>query len=145
MSTDVRPNDIVLVRVGPHLLQARLELETAPKTCAAFTALLPLTLNLIHARWSGECGWAPLGDTGLRVAPENATRYPGPGQVLVYTGEISEPEILLPYGAAAFASKAGPLAGNHVMTIVDGRDVLAQIGVALLWRGSLPISFQRDG
>jgi len=134
----------LLVRIGPHQFRARLELEAAPKTCAAFVALLPLTLSLIHARWSGECGWAPLGDTGLRVAPENATRYPGPGQLLVYTGEISEPEILVPYGAAAFASKAGPLAGNHIMTIVEGQDVLTQVGEALLWRGSLPIAFLRE-
>lgn len=139
-----RTSDRLRVRIGSHLLGARLELSRAPKSCAAFTALLPLKLSLIHARWSGECGWAPLGDTGLRIAPENATRYPHPGQVLVYAGEISEPEVLVPYGAAAFASKAGPLAGNHVMTITDQRDLLAQIGEALLWRGALPIIFERE-
>jgi hypothetical protein len=139
-----RTRDRLRVRIGSHLLRARLELSMAPKSCSAFTALLPLKLSLIHARWSGECGWAPLGDTGFRIAPENATRFPRPGQVLVYAGEISEPEILVPYGAAAFASKAGPLAGNHVMTITDQGDLLAQIGEALLWRGALPITFERE-
>jgi hypothetical protein len=136
--------DHIRIRIGPHVLRARLERAAAPESCAAFAAVLPLTLGLIHARWSGECAWAPLGDTGLRLAPENATRYPRPGEILIYTGEISEPEILVPYGAAAFASKAGPLAGNHVMTVIDQGDVLAAIGEALLWRGALPITFERE-
>jgi hypothetical protein len=136
--------DQVRIRIASHVLHARLELAAAPRSCAAFTAALPLTLSLIHARWSGECAWAPLGDTGLRLAPENATRYPRPGEILIYTGEISEPEILLPYGAAAFASKAGPLAGNHIMTVTDHNDLLAEIGDALLWRGALPITFERE-
>ena len=145
MPPELEPtNDRLLVRIGPHLLRARLENSMAPKSCAAFTAVLPLRLSLIHARWSGECGWASLGDTGLCIAPENATRYPQPGQVLLYTGEISEPEILVPYGAAAFASKAGPLAGNHVVTIIDEGNLLPQIGRALLWRGSMPIIFERQ-
>jgi Protein of unknown function (DUF3830) len=139
-----RTGEFVRIRIGAHVLRSRLELVAAPKSCAAFAALLPLTLSLIHARWSGECGWAPLGDTGLRVAPENATRYPQPGEILIYTGEISEPEILVPYGAAAFASKAGPLAGNHLMTVLDQSELLQEIGEALLWHGALPITFERE-
>lgn len=124
--------------------RSRSRSASAPKSYAAFTALLPLRLRLIHAWWSGECGWASLGDTGPCIALENATRYPQPGQVLLYTGEISEPEILAPYGNADFASKAGPLAGGHVVTITDEGNLLPQIGRALLWRGSLPIIFERE-
>jgi hypothetical protein len=138
-----RTRDRLRVRIGSHLLRAHLEVSMAPNSCAAFVAKLPLKLSPIHAPWSGEWGWAPLGDTRLRIAPENATSYPRPGQVLVYAGEISEPEILVPYGAA-FASKAGPLAGNHVMTITDQGELLQQIGEALLWRGALPIMFERE-
>ena len=143
MEQDER-RDSLLVEIGTHRLRARLETGLAPKTSAAFVALLPLKLSLIQARWSGECGWAPLGEKGIRMAPENATCYPRPGQVLAYTGDVSEPELLVPYGAAAFASKAGALAGNHFLTILDADAVLKQIGEALLWRGALPIAFRRD-
>jgi hypothetical protein len=62
--------------------------------------------------------------------------------ILIYAGDLSEAEILLPYGAAAFASKAGPLAGNHILTISDGANLLPEVGETLLWKGSLPIVFE---
>ena len=57
-------------------------------------------------------------------------------------GEISEPELLVPYGAAAFACKDGPLSGNHVITIDEGAEALPAIGQDLLWRGALPIALE---
>jgi hypothetical protein len=36
------------------------------------------------------------------------------GEILLYAGPISEPEMLIPYGPGAFACRAGALAGNHV-------------------------------
>lgn len=131
------------LKIGTQSLVARLELEAAPATCAAFLAMLPLERTLLHARWSGECGWAPLGELGYRLAPENATRYPAPGQILLYAGDLSEAEILIPYAAAAFACKAGELAGNHVLTITDGAQHLPAIGRQLLWEGALPVTFER--
>ena len=35
---------------------------------------------------------------------------------------MSETEILFPYGRCAFASKAGLLPANHLMTIIEGRE-----------------------
>ena len=137
-----RPAEFVRLRIGSHALVARLEREAAPRSCQTFLQTLPLNRSLLHARWSGECGWAPLGDVSYRLAPENATRYPRPGQILLYAGELSEPEILIPYGSAAFASKAGPLAGNHILTITEGTETLTEIGHALLWHGSMPILFE---
>jgi len=133
------------IRVGRRVIVARLEWRAAPQSCAALTAVLPLRLSLLHARWSGECGWAPLADTPIQVDRENLLRRPRPGQILLYAGAVSEPEILLPYGAAAFACKDGPLDGNHVATVVKGVEHLPEIGRTLLWRGARPVVFEAGG
>jgi hypothetical protein len=62
--------------------------------------------------------------------------------VLLYPGGISETEILLAYGGVAFASKMGPLAGNHFMTITEGREILADLGKLVLWQGAQEIAFE---
>jgi len=120
---------------------ARLEDGTAPATVAAFRRLLPLESRLIQARWSGQAAWIPFGELDVGVGPENATSYPAPGEVLLYPGGLSETEILFPYGPTCFASKAGQLAGNHFLTIVEGLDALAVLGDKVLWEGAQPISF----
>jgi len=74
---------------------ARLEEEAAPETVAAFRGLLPLESRIIHVRWSGEGGWIPWGDLDLGLGPENATRYPSPGELIIFPGGISEAELLL--------------------------------------------------
>ena len=107
---------------------------------AAFRKLLPYRQRLIHARWSGEAGWVPLGDFRLGVGAENATERPAPGQILFYPGGISETEILFPYGVSRFASKDGPLAGNHFLSVVEGP--LSELGRLILWEGAQPISFE---
>ncbi len=120
---------------------ARLEEEAAPHTVAAFRRLLPLRSRLIQARWSGQSAWIPFGELDVGVGPENATSYPGAGEILLYPGGVSETEILFPYGHTCFASKAGQLAGNHFATVVDGRERLPELGELVLWRGAQPIRF----
>jgi len=132
----------VRITVGPLAFTARWEEGAAPKTCAAFRKLLPYRQRIIHARWSGEACWIPLGDFRLGVGPENPTGDPAPGDILFYPGGISETEILLPYGIARFACKAGPLAGNHFLTIVEGRERLAEMGRLVLWEGAQEIAFE---
>jgi len=61
--------------------------------------------------------------------------------LLIYAGPVSECEILIPYGACSFASKAGPLAGNHFATIVQGGELLAELGRRALWQGMLNVRF----
>jgi hypothetical protein len=121
---------------------ARWEDEDAPKTVAAFKAILPFEDRIIHCRWSGESNWIPWGDRDLGVGPENATSYPAPGQLLLYPGGISETELLFPYGHCCFASKAGQLAGNHFATLFEGHEHLAELGRLTLWEGAQPISFR---
>ena len=130
------------ITAGPYIFLARLEEAAAPRTCAAFRKLLPYRQKLIHARWSGESCWIPLGDFQLGVDYENHTSHPSSGQLLFYPGGISETEILFPYGSALFASKVGQLAGNHFLTITEGREHLADLGRLVLWQGAQDILFE---
>lgn len=132
----------VRVRAGGFTFAARLEEDAAPRTCAAFRAMLPLRDHLIHARWSGEAMWIPMGDRRIELGSENATSHPLPGQLLFYPGGLSETEILVPYGSALFASKVGQLAGNHFATIAEGLDDLAELGRRTLWSGAQEIVFE---
>lgn len=123
--------------------RARFEEESAPKTVAAFRKhLLPLDSRIIHVRWSGQAGWIPFGNLDIGVGPENGTCYPSPGQIILYPGGVSETELLIAYGAVSFASKAGPLAGNHFATIHEGGEKLAALGERCLWEGAQDITFR---
>ena len=127
---------MLVITVGSLGFRARLERAAAPRTCEALLPLLPLEGKLLQARWSGEAAWLPLGDLELGLSHENHNTYPGAGELLLYPGGLSETEILFPYGATSFASRAGPLAGNHFATIEDGRDLLSELGRLVVWEGA---------
>ena len=136
------PNPETLrITAGAHTFLARLEWERAPKSCDAFAKLLPFHARVIQARWSGQAGWVPLGDFPIGIGEENAVHAPSPGELLLYTGGISEVEILVPYGITRFACKDGDLAGNHFLTVIDGLDALRALGDDVLWKGAQPIVF----
>jgi len=132
---------MISITAGSFAFRAKLETAAAPKTCAKFTSLLPYRQRIIHVRWSGEACWIPLGDLDLGLPLENSTSYPAPGDVILYPGGISETEILLAYGGVRFASKVGQLAGNHFLTITEGRDRLRPLGEHVLWHGAEDIVF----
>ena len=113
------------ITVANYHFTARFEESAAPITCAEFRKLLPYRQKLIHARWSGEACWIPLGDFKLDVGFENHTT-----------------EILFPYGSTCFASKMGQLAGNHFLTIIEGQEKLAEVGKLVLWHGAQDILFE---
>lgn len=129
----------IVIEVGDLVFRARLERERAPRTVAVLLRLLPLEGWLLQARWSGEAAWMPLGDLETGLAEENATSEPAPGQLLLYPRGVSETEVLFPYGQTAFASKFGPLRGNHVMTVVEGGPLLGELGRRVVWEGAQPI------
>ena len=130
------------IRVASFEFLAHMEDERAPQTCTKFLALLPYKQKLIHARWSGEACWIPLGEFSLNIGFENPTSYPCPGEILFYPGGYSETEILFPYGATCFASKLGQLAGSHFLTVVQGREHLQELGALVLWQGAQDIVFE---
>lgn len=134
--------DEVRITVGADQFTARWERDLSPGTCAAFKALLPFSQKIIHARWSGEACWIPLGAFDLGVDRESTTDRPRPGELLFFPASVSETEILIPYGATRFASVAGALAGNRFLTIVEGLERLAELGKDVLWNGSRDIRFE---
>ncbi len=133
--------DPIKITVGDIELEARFEFDNAPRTCAAFSKLLPYRQKLIQARWSGESAWIPLGGFQLGVEFENHLSYPAPGNILFYPGGYSETEILFPYGPSCFASKMGQLAGNHFLTVTTGIEHLQEIGRRVVWEGAQDIVF----
>jgi hypothetical protein len=133
----------IQIIVGPLRFVGRLEADLAPVTCEVFTNLLPYKQKLIHARWSGEACWIPLGSENFNIPFENHTSHPAPGQLLFYPGGFGETEILLPYGGVTFASKVGQLAGNHFLTVTEGLEMLPEIGRKALWEGAQDIVFSR--
>jgi hypothetical protein len=133
--------DALQIRVGDLHFTARWE-PNAPRTVEAVRDLLPIRNRLIHCRWSGESTWIPFGDLRIGVGYEHHTSHPSPGELLIYTGDLSECEILFPYGACAFSSKLGQLAGNHFATLDPDegwRQRLAEVGRRTLWEGAQEI------
>jgi hypothetical protein len=135
---------VLRITAGEFTFVARLEEEQAPQTVASFRRLLPLESSLIHVRWSGESMWVPFGELDVGVGPENATSYPNPGEILLYPGGVSETELLLAYGHVAFASKAGPLAGNHFATVFESVEDLRELGLRCLWKGAQDVVFTEE-
>jgi hypothetical protein len=134
--TRCQPVRTLQITAGPFVFTALLLEADAPKTCAAFLELLPYHQKIIHARWSGEACWIPLGDFKLGVDYENHTSHPAPGEILFYPGGYSETEILFPYGATSFSSKLGQLAGNHFLSVIQGQEHLRDLGRLVLWEGA---------
>jgi hypothetical protein len=114
-----------------------------PKTCEAFERLLPFANKIIHARWSGESTWIPLGDFDVDGGFENHPSFPAPGEVLTYAGGDSEIKSLFPHGVTRFASLVGQLAGNYFLTITEGKENLRSLVDMRLWEGAQDIVFDR--
>lgn len=131
----------ILITAGPYQFLASFE-SAAPQTTALFRSLLPYRQKLIHVRWSGEGLWIPLGETKFGVPFENHTAHPSTGQILLYPGGISETEFLFCYGGVSFASKMGPLAANHFLTVTEGRENLHALGELVLWEGAQDVVFE---
>ena len=132
----------IVLTAGGHKFGGHFELDAAPKTCAAFKKRMPFKSRIVHVRWSGEGVWAPLGAMDFGVGFENNTCYPAPGQVILYPGGLSETELLLAYGPVSFASKAGPLSGNHFITLTSGLEHLQALGRKTLLEGAQDALFE---
>lgn len=134
--------ETVLIDISGERFSARVLDDLAPATCALFRSMLPSRYELIHARWSGEACWVPLGDLDVQVPIESGITAPEPGQMLFYPGGISEAEILVPYGSAFFACKAGRLVGSPFLQIEHDLARFAAVGHQVLWTGRCYISLR---
>lgn len=131
---------MIRLTIGPRQYLGQLELQQAPATCAAIRTLLPLRGRILQARWSGEALWIPLGDRPLTLPPENAKTRPASGELLLYSGDVSETEILVPYGLTNFACKYGELVGNHFATILDAGADWTDFGERIWWHGAQDVT-----
>jgi hypothetical protein len=135
-------NQHVYMTVDGETFEAALLDERAPRSCAWFCSILPWEQQLVHVRWSGEACWIPLGSLKLDVGMEDATCYPAAGEILLYPGGASETEILLPYGATRFYSKAGALAGNPILQLRGDLTRWRKIAKDTLLSGAKQIGFR---
>jgi hypothetical protein len=127
------------LKIGTVRLSATLRRDLAPHSCERLIDMLPYQGTVLHARWSGEALWSPLTaawPAGQQLPREHATCEPNPGEVLLYAGDLSEPELLIPYGTTRFCSKAGLLEGTPVLSIEHPLSVLAELGRVGLWKGA---------
>lgn len=132
--------------IADEVFEAILRTDLAPRSCEVLSRMMPLQAEVIHARWSGESLWSPLSGIwpeGLILPAEQQIHRPQPGDVLLFGGESSEPELLVCYGPTRFASVAGPLAGNPVLTICDRLERLAELGHATLRHGAMKLAVTR--
>ena len=137
---------VLELEIGAARFSATLRRDLAPHSCECLVSLLPYRGIVMHARWSGEALWSPLAGAwpaGRCLAPESATCEPKAGELLLYAGELSEPELLLAYGTVRFASKAGSLRGNPVLTIDDPLAALAELGRGVLRKGATNLEITR--
>lgn len=134
----------IVLEIGDWRFTGRLEAAAAPKSVAWLSARFPLEGLALHARWSGEAAWMPL-EQEVALDEENAVTHPHPGQVLLYAGTESVPELLIPYGLCAFACRVGALAGNHVITLENDFSGLNALGHALIYKGAQPLRLRWDG
>jgi hypothetical protein len=133
----------IILTIGDKRFTAKLLEADAPKTCNAFLSKMPIEGKVIHARWSGESVWFPMEQIGIEVPPENQTIHPSRGDLLYYSGGISEKELLITYGSAIFSSKVGELQGNHFASITNGLDDLSSMGRKTLWEGAQTIRIEQ--
>ena len=74
---------------------------------------------------------------------ESATCHPQPGEVLLFAGPRSEPELLIVYGTTRFACQAGPLEGNPVLLIQNDLPQLVECGREILLHGAMELRIEQ--
>jgi hypothetical protein len=129
--------DQVKITFGAATFTAHWESELSPKTCTAFRALLPYTQKIIHARWSGEACWIPLGEFDLGVTPENLTSRPLPGQLDPRGRNISVRDYTVRAGAGpSLHSQRRRAALPRAAAFFGGLSVITSVGRAAASRFS---------
>ena len=140
---------VLKITVGDLTFEADLEEADAPHTVEGILKLLPISGTLLQAPWCGEAGSLDMSDSGFDLGEsehesfENHTTHPSPGNILIYPGGFSDPEILFAYGPAIFARRFGNLAGNHFATVTKGREHFKELGRRLQYEGAQAITIEK--
>ncbi len=136
----------ITIAIGDASFDAELLTEEAPDSVEQLTDLLPLETTVKHVRWSGYAvfveDFGPDTPDMTHLPRENFCVYPSRGDVLLYPGYESAPEILVACGSTGFRSPAGELAGNHVAIIDGSREALADLEIDILENGVKDITIQ---
>lgn len=134
------------IQIGERTLEAELLPDEAPASVEQFRDLFPLETTVKHVRWSGYAvfveEFGPDAPDMTHLPRENFCVYPSRGDVLLYPGYESTPEVLIACGSTGFRSPAGELAGNHVAVIDESREELAALEVDILENGSQDIAIR---
>ena len=122
----------IKITSGKYEFIARLEEEKSPESCKWLLSMLPWTDQMIHVSWSGNACFFRLQERAFSVPFEDPIRIPSKGEVILYPGNIPSlqmgGELYLAWGPNAIACGNGNLMGNHVLTIEEGLDQLAEYG-----------------
>jgi hypothetical protein len=136
----------VTIAIGDQSFEATLLDDEAPASVEQFLDLLPLETTVKHVRWSGYAVFVEdFGDDPpdmTHLPRENFCVYPSCGDVLLYPGYESTPEILIACGSTGFRSPAGELAGNHIAVVDESRETLSELEVDVLENGTKEITIR---
>lgn len=132
----------VELRIGSADFKAIFRDDLSPEACTEVRRRLPLIGRVLHARWSGEAMWLPLGFNFPEIRSEHATSYPAPGDILITGPGASEAEILIAYGPCRFESRTGQLAGSPVLSIREDLVGLAKVGRQSLQQGGMDLTIR---
>mgnify|MGYP006189232979 CR=1 FL=1 len=125
--------DLDIVKAAEHEL-FRANLPEVVHHLATLTQITYADFCQVHKiLFQGLYPWA--GQDRSLTAPDS-------GDVLFYPGGYSETEIIMAYGSCSFSSKMGQLAGNHFLTIIEGREHLREVGLKTLWEGAQDVCFE---
>ena len=122
---------------------AIVEEEKSPLTSKWLLGLLPWEAEMLHVSWSGSACFVQLEDLAHDLPFESPIRIPSKGEIIVYPGNIPNlqmgGEFFLSWGPCSIATQLGHLMGNHVLTIVEGKENLEAFGRRVHYEGIQPI------
>ena len=116
--------------------------EEAPQTCAAFTAALPFTKTLFHARVSGQEVWTDDAPK-ISVPQENASVFTSPGEVVI--GPLQPARVKTAGAMGIYYGEGKGLDACNIFAKVLDEDLhlLVTLGEHIWKQGEVELLFER--
>ena len=99
--------------------------------------------KLYHAKWSGFGIWMPLPNKLNYPTIGDFAHHCKPGDILMYDGKESEPELFIAYNVAAFSSVCGPLSAFIIGNLHNHIAEINNIGKSILETGAKPCTLTK--